>query len=206
MDEDRTQPLPPPPPPPPQGPPLPPGRPGWDADEPFYRRHGLAFAIASGVLALVLLLGLVGVGTFAVSSVVARAAHSISQDRQAQPGPGNGKGYGNGNGNGKRGLPGDPGQGAGGMKQGSALARGTVESISASSWTIRTANGTTVTVAITPQTVFGAPATGGSASDFRRGDQVIVLGKRSGNTITAARIVNIGALRSPGTPSPTPTP
>ena len=183
---------------------MPPGRQGWDADEPFYRRHGLAFAIASGVLALLLVLGLVGVGTFAVSSVVARAAHSISQDRQAQPGPGNGKGYGNGNG--KRGLPGGPGQGAGGMKQGSALARGTVESISASSWTIRTANGTTVTVAITPQTVFGAPATGGSASDFRRGDQVVVLGKRSGNTITAARIVNIGALRSPGTPSPTPTP
>ena len=207
MDEDRTQPLPPPPAPPQQqGPPVPPGRAGWGTDEPFYRRHGLAFAITSGVLALLLLIGIIGLGTFAVSSVVARAAHSMSQNRQEQPGQGNGKGYGHGNGNGDGSVPGGPGTGSGGTKQGTALARGTVESISASSWTISTPNGTTVTVAITSRTVFGAPATGGSASDFRRGDEVIVLGKRSGNTITAARIVSVGALRSPASPTPTPTP
>lgn len=198
MDEDPTQPLPPPP-PPQYGPPVPPRR-TWDAQEPFYRRHGLAFAIATAVLAGLLLLVMVGVGAFAVTSVIARAAHTVSQSQHIQAGPGHG------NGGGQK-IPGPPGapRGNGGLKQGLGVVRGTVESVTASKWTVATPNGTTVTVVVTPQTVFGTLAGGGSASHAVRGDQVVVLGKRSGDTIVAVRILTVGAPGSPTTPTPGPS-
>ena len=181
---------------------MPPGRADWAAEEPFYRRHGLAFAISTAVLALVLLLGMVALGTFAVSSVVVRAAHNISQAQPARPGHGVVPGA--------PGAPGGPGNGngKGGLRQGMAVVRGTIDSQSATSWTITTQNGATVKVAITGSTIFGLPASQGSASDFARGDDVIVLGKRSGDTMTAARIVNASAVggRSPSNPRSTPTP
>ncbi len=199
MDENRTAPLPPPPPPPPV-----PGPPFIGAPEPFYRRHGLAFAISTGVLALILLLGVVAVGTFAVASFAARAAHTVSQAKAGAPGklapvpaPGHG-----GNGPG--------GKGWGGPAQGKGIVRGTIVSLSGSSWKITTPNGATVTVVITSDTVFGPRSSSGSAADFRVGDAVIVLGTRTGNTVTAAQIVDATSLglRPPSTPGAptTPTP
>ena len=198
MDENRTEPLLPPP-PPRQGPPVPPGRADWAAEEPFYRRHGLAFAISTAVLAIILLLGMVALGTFAVTSVLARAAHNISQAQPDRPGHDGGQGG--------PGAPGGPGDGKGGLRQGKAVVRGTIDSQSAASWTITTQNGATVKVTITGKTIFGVPASQGSASDFARGDEVIVLGKRSDNTMTASRIVKASAVegRSPSTPRPTPS-
>ena len=83
MDENRTEP--PASPPPQYGTPAPPRSAAFRDDEPFYRRHGLAFAISTGVLALILLLGMVAVGTFAVASVATRAAHTIAHIQQAGP-------------------------------------------------------------------------------------------------------------------------
>ena len=79
--------------PPRQEPPTPPGPPyGGQAPvampgEPFYKRHGLAFAISTLVLSIVVLLGIVTAGAFAVASVVSHVGERvISRTFPQQPG------------------------------------------------------------------------------------------------------------------------
>ncbi|QNE34633.1 DUF5666 domain-containing protein [Leifsonia shinshuensis] len=193
----------------PYGPPTqqygPPARP---VGEPFYKRHGLAFAISTLVLGVIVLFGIAGTGAFAVGSVVFHAGSSVSRllhDGQGGPvpvkpgAPGqNGKGNGSGSGQGGR-------QDEGPIAKG--VVRGTVASISGSTWTIRTQRGTTLTVDTTSSTVYGAPGQTQRASDFAAGDEVIVVGTRSGTTVTAVRILNVADLPlRPGQSGPTPTP
>lgn len=174
---DENQPAPPPP-----------------AREPFYKRHGLAFAISTLVLGIVVLIGIVGVGTVVAVNVV---SHSVSAFGHAAPG--------------QRTQPGQGGAGQGGPGQGGSrtqreLVRGTLASDSGSDWTVTTASGSTVTVKITSSTAYGLPNQSATASDFATGDEVVVVGTdRSGDTITAKRILKLSDIPRPhSTPGPTP--
>jgi len=196
--------------PPRQEPPVPPAAGPGPAPvaEPFYKRHGLAFAISTLVLSIVILIGIFTAGAFAVAGVVTRVGErmiSHSVPHQVQPGlpgmpglPGDdgGKGNGGGNGNGK-------GNG-GGMQQGQALVRGTIASISGDTWTIDRQNGASVDVKVDASTVYGTPGQSSSKSDFQIVDEVVVIGSRSDGTLTAKRILKLDSFptRPPSTPGP----
>ena len=213
---DPTEPL-----PPYQGqtPPPGPGAPAAPASgsaapvvgEPFCKRHGLAFAISTLVLSIVVLLGLVTAGSFAVASVVSylggRAISHVlpGQGHGQQPGvpgmPGRpGDGGGNGNGGGQ--------QGGGEDQKGRVLLRGTIASISADTWTIDRESGSSVEVRVTSSTVFGTPMQSASKSDFAKGDEVIVIAKRADDSVTATRVLKLDAFptRPPSTPGTPQTP
>ncbi|WP_313544637.1 hypothetical protein [Leifsonia aquatica] len=188
MDENQpTQPLP--PAQPQQTPPLAP-----PTAEPFYKRHGLAFAISTLVLGIVVLVGIVGVGTVVAVNVV---THSVSALNHVAPG--------------HRTVP-DQGRDNGGRGQGGTggtqreLVRGTLESTSGAEWTVKTTAGATVTVKVTSATAYGLPNQAASKSDFATGDEVVVVGTdRSGDTITATRILKLADFPRPrSTPGPTP--
>ncbi|CAM5281020.1 DUF5666 domain-containing protein [Leifsonia shinshuensis] len=210
----------------PYGPPAGPyGGPARPVGEPFYKRHGLAFAISTLVLAVVLLFGIAGAGAFAVGSVLFHAGSPLSRllhdgnrgPEQVWPGgPGqNGNPFGKGNGSGQNG-PGQNGSGKGGSGQGGrqdqgpiakSVVRGTVTKISGSTWTVQTQRGATLTVVTSSATAYGAPGQTQKASDFAAGDEVIVVGARTGTTVTALRILNVADLPLlPGKTAPTPTP
>lgn len=202
MDENQpTQPMPP-------AQPVPPVPP---VHEPFYKRHGLAFAISTLVLGIVVLVGIVGVGTVVAVNVV---THSVSAFDHAAPGgravPGQGRNRGQGGQSGQSGQSGS-GSGQGGSQSGNGgtqreLVRGTLESTSDSTWTVKTAAGATVTVKLTSSTAYGLPKQPATKSDFATGDEVVVVGTdRSGDTITATRILTLTDIpRPPSTPGPTP--
>ncbi len=184
-------------------------------DEPFYKRYGLAFAISTLVLGSFVILAFVGAGAFAVGTFISHAgvgfSHVLQEDRfqpQPEPGiPGQGKGQGDGQGQGQ-------GQGtvpAPGPQSGNQLTvvRGTITSISRSTWRVDTQRGVSITVQLTSSTQFGTPAQAGSASDFTVGQDVIILGSRSGDTVSAERVLGLSNLKQPlpGTPvTPGPSP
>ncbi|MFP3464903.1 DUF5666 domain-containing protein [Leifsonia sp. SIMBA_070] len=180
--------------------------------EPFYKRHGLAFAISTLVLSIVVLLGLFTAGAFAVASVVTHVgermiSHAQPQEpQQPQPGvpglpgrPGDGSGSGGGNGGGQQGGNGNPAR---------ELVRGTIASLSGDTWTLTKQNGGTVTVKLDSSTAFGLPGQPASKSDFAKGDAVIVVGKASGGTVTATRVLKLAGYptRPPSTPGTSQTP
>lgn len=203
--------------PPAQSPTPPPGTPGGPSAatpaEPFYKRHGLAFAISTLVLSVVILLGLVTAGAFAVAGVVTHVgeraiSRMIPDHGQPVPGvpgmPGDG-GQGDGNGDGKGnggGQQGDQGQ------QGRVLVRGTIASLSGDTWTIDRQGGSSVEVTVDSSTAFGLPGQSASKSDFAKGDEVIVVGKRSDGSVVASRVLKLDdfPLRPPSTPGTPQTP
>ncbi|MDQ2729232.1 MAG: DUF5666 domain-containing protein [Actinomycetota bacterium] len=67
--------------------------------------------------------------------------------------------------------------------------RGTVTAVNGGAWTVKTAKGVSMTVTVTPQTVFGTKKAPSSASSFPVGSTVRVVGQRTGTTITATRII-----------------
>lgn len=167
--------------------------------EPFYKRHGLAFAISTLVLAVVVLFGAVGVGAFAIGSVLLHSSAAVSRvvhdEGPAAPSEPQ-----------LPGRPGDGGQqggrGGDGQPFSSAVVRGTVTRISGDSWTVESRNGTRLTIETTSSTAYGVPGSSERASDFGEGDEIIVVGDRSGDTVTAARILKLDdfPLRPPSTP------
>jgi hypothetical protein len=182
------------------------------AHEPFYKRHGLGFAISTLVLGIVVLIGILGVGTAVAVNVVGHTvsaferSHSLPmQGHQRGEGTqGNGRNDSGRNGNG---APGERnGQGGTGSGTQRELLRGKLDSTSGSSWIVTSASGTKVTVTITDSTVFGLPSQSQKASDFAAGDEVIVVGTdRSGDHVTATRILKLSDIpRPPSTPGPTP--
>lgn len=179
------------------------------AAEPFYKRHGLAFAISTLVLAVIMLIGIAGAGAFALGSVLLHASsvshvvlgggHPPVQQAPGQKGGGqNGGGQSGGGQNGRQ----DEGPIAKGV------VRGSVTKIDGSTWTLVTSRGATLTVDTSSSTSYGAPGQDQKASDFAVGDEVIVVGERSGATVTAARILKISDLpwRPPSLPGSTATP
>lgn len=174
--------------------------------EPFYKRHGLAFAISTLVLSVVLLLGVVTAGSFAVANV----AMHLGDRAVSRILPGHGQGQ-----PGVPGMPGRPGDGegqGGGQhgddQKGRVLVRGTITSISGDTWTIDRESGSTIDVRVTSSTVFGTPKKSASKSDFARGDEVIVLARRADDSVTATRVLKLDAFptRPPSTPGTPQTP
>ena len=195
------------------GPPQPPYGPGPQRPtptataEPFYKRHGLAFAISTLVLGVILLIGIAGAGAFAVGSVLFHRGYSVSHELQGGgqlpvPAPGQGGSSGGGQKGGGQGGRQDEGPIAKGV------VRGSVTAIDGSTWTITTARGASITVDTSSSTAYGAPGQTRKASDFAVGDEVIVIGERSGATVTASRILKVAALpiRPPSLPGSTATP
>jgi hypothetical protein len=188
--------------------------------EPFYKRYGLAFAISTLVLGVFVILAFLGVGAFAVGTFISHAGVGVSHafqegDARPLPGfPGEGKEKGNGNGNGQgkgqnQGAVPGPGTNSGNQL---TVVRGTITSISGSTWTVDTQRGVSLTVQVTSSTQFGTPVQAGSASDFVVGQEVIVVGSRSGDTVTADRVLDLTSFKqqlpaTPGTPvTPGPSP
>jgi hypothetical protein len=177
------------------------------APEPFYKRHGLAFAISTLVLGIVVLIGIAGVGTVVAVNVVTHSVSAFSHGLKHDLGfPGKGRpGGGETSAPGQGGSDdGDSGQGGSGAQR--ELVRGTLATVSDSEWTVTAASGKTVTVEITSSTAFGLPGQAASASDFAAGDEVVVIGAgRTGDTITATRILRLSDFPRPtSTPGPTP--
>lgn len=201
MDEHR--PPQPPPPPPPEARPAGSATPA--APEPFYRRYGLAFAIATAVLAFIVLVGTMAVGVFAVTSVVARVAHSHSISRLLPQGDGS---QGNGSqGDGSQGgAPGksDPDNPVPQTGR-RVVIQGSIQKISGSTWTVETQREGTVMVGITSSTQFGVSGSS-TRSDFAVGDAVTIVGHPSGDTITATRVLagDESAMRPPLRPGTKP--
>jgi hypothetical protein len=84
--------------------------------------------------------------------------------------------------------------------------RGRVTAISATSWTVQTAAGQTVTVEITSSTHFGPRVV---PTKIAVGDQIVVIGSGSGATVTASRIGMAPHLSAPAaalTPTTTTVP
>jgi hypothetical protein len=167
------------------------------APEPFYKRHGLAFAISTLVLGIIVLFGAVGVGAFTVAAFASRAVPAMSWLSPSDRGDRGGAPSRDGR---------EPPQNPGSQR---AVVRGTIDAVSGSTWTLAADNGRTLTVKLTASTRYGHPgAEGGSASDFAKGDEVIVVGTRSGDTVTATRVLSLAdfPLRPPSTPGPPATP
>jgi hypothetical protein len=70
---------------------------------------------------------------------------------------------------------------------------GTVESVGASSFTVAARSGQTVTVDEQSSTTYDNGGTSSSSSVVVKGATVVVLGTRSGNTVTATRVVVLPA-------------
>jgi Domain of unknown function (DUF5666) len=77
------------------------------------------------------------------------------------------------------------GKGAAQRRQG---VRGVITAINGNTWTVTSAAGVPVTVDVTATTTFGTKKLPLMATDFSDGDRIVVLGTRSGTTVTATRI------------------
>jgi len=90
-----------------------------------------------------------------------------------------------------------------GMHHGGKAVFGTIASENAGTWTLTEKDGTTETVTITPQTVFGTKKTPAQQSQFALGEMVAVRGQQSGTTITAKEINQVKPRPSatPSTPA-----
>ncbi|MDQ1393572.1 MAG: hypothetical protein QOF30_2549 [Acidimicrobiaceae bacterium] len=103
-------------------------------------------------------------------------------------------------------LPGASGAGASasGAKGKHPAVRGAVTAISGETWSV-TVKGVAITVTVTPETRYGTKAAPLAATDFAVGNEVTVVGSRTGTTVSATRIAHAptsaGAARSTTVPS-----
>ncbi|WP_158865898.1 DUF5666 domain-containing protein [Leifsonia sp. AG29] len=150
----------------------------------YLRRKPLALVVAAAALGVVLVAGATAWG---VSTAVASSASAPTAARVAA----------------------QPKAAARARKQGHGLL-GIVTGISATSWTIRSAAGETLTVTVGSSTAYGTANKPASASSFAVGQRVGIIGTRTGSTVNATRIVHLGAKANTssttGTPSPAATP
>jgi phosphoribosylformylglycinamidine (FGAM) synthase-like enzyme len=149
----------------------------------FVRRHAVALSIAAAALAIVVVAG----GTaWGVSAAVAggdpAAPAAMNTAVHAKKGTGAAK------------------------QKHSHGTVGTVTTMSDGTWTLQSAAGTPIIVSVGSATTFGTTKKPATESSFAVGDRVGVLGARSGDTVTATRIVHLGTAKHGGTATPTPTP
>jgi hypothetical protein len=90
----------------------------------------------------------------------------------------------------------------------SPSARGVITALAGDRWTISTTEGTTITVALSGQTMFGTPKTPTVRAQFSLGTPIAVTGPLSGNTVRAERIIIpiTGSTPAPSVTAPAPTP
>lgn len=174
---------------------MPPGWPGEPADtpapRPFLRRRSTM--IVGGVaIAAAAVGGGVAVAA-AFSDGTSTAGHALPAD-SASPSSGT-----------SAGGTGQSGQGGkAGKQHGAKGTRGVVLTESGATWTIRTADGKTITVKITAQTHYGTKKAPAQAGAFHTGSTVVVIGPQANGTITAKRIATPMHGAKPH-PSPTPS-
>ena len=154
----------------------------------FLRRHAVGVGVAAALLAVILVAG----GTaWGVSAAVASTHPTVSAPAHAQS-----AGHGTGSAAAK----------AAKRKKAKAHgARGTLTDVGGDTWTLHAASGKTLTVKITSTTAFGTKKASANRDSFATGDRVGVLGKRSGDTITATRIVHLPLHAHTAKPSPAPS-
>lgn len=70
---------------------------------------------------------------------------------------------------------------------------GTITAIDGTTWTIDTHAGTAVTVTVNGDTAYGKKGAPIAASDFSVGERIVVVGARSGDAVTATRILHLPA-------------
>lgn len=134
------------------------------------------------VVAGVLLLAVVGLATALATTGTQAPVRAVGPFAGSGVGPGFGRGGGFGGIGSSRGVA------------------GTVASVSSGSFTVSTLSGQTVIVDEQSSTIYDMGATSASASAVTKGAHVLVLGTRSGTTVTAARVVVLPA--GPGVSSP----
>lgn len=152
----------------------------------FLRRHVLGLSIAAAALAIVVVAG----GTaWGVSAAIAggdsAAPAAMNSAVHAKKG------------------------GAGGSAAKQKRSHGTVGTLtgmSGGTWTIQSAAGATVTVTVGSDTTFGTAKKPATESSFAVGDRIGVIGTRSGDSVTATRVVHVGAAKNGTTATAAPTP
>lgn len=151
----------------------------------FLRRHTLAVGVAAAVVAVVVVAGGTAWGVAAaVATGNAAAPAAMDSAMHAK-------------------------EGAAGTGTHAKGVVGALTAISGATWTMRTAAGATITVEIGSSTTYGTARKPADASSFAVGDRIGVLGARSGDTVTATRILHLAAAKHTGagpTPTGTPTP
>jgi len=154
--------------------------------ESFLQRHSIGVGVAAAVLAVVVVAGGTAWGVSAAVASTQTTAGAVVAPMSATHtvGPHAGKPA-------KHKLHG---------------ARGTITAINGDSWTLHSASGTTVTVKLTSTTAFGTKKTPATRESFTVGENVGVLGKRSGDSVTATRIVALPLHAHTATSSAAPTP
>jgi hypothetical protein len=148
----------------------------------FVNRHRRGVAIAAAAVAVVVVSGLTawGVGTAVASSYESSVSATVPSVASAPPTPAAGKR----------------------ATARGAVIRGTIESISGSTWTIRTAIGAMKQVTVDSATRYGTKKVPAVASDFVVGTRVLVSERSRGGGEVAVRVV----MAKQGTPTPTATP
>ncbi len=148
----------------------------------FVNRHRTGVAIAAAAVAVVVVSGLTawGVGTAVASSYETSASASMPPVASAPPTPAAGKR----------------------ATARTTVVRGTIASISGSTWTITTIAGATKQVTIGSATHYGTKTVPAAASDFTVGTPVFVAERSSGSGEIAVRVV----LAKQGTHEPTAAP
>ena len=150
------------------------------------RRHAAGLAVAAAVLAVVVVAG----GTaWGVSAAVAG-----SQTTASAPMPGA-----------KNASHTTGTKSAKHAKHKAHGAVGTITAIAGDTWTLHAASGATVTVKLSSTTAFGTKKAPSTASSFAVGDKVGALGARSGDSVTATRVVHLPLPGHTTKPTPTPT-
>ncbi|MGJ4843300.1 DUF5666 domain-containing protein [Leifsonia sp. Le1] len=153
-----------------------------DAPAAFLRRHAVGSGITAAVLAVVVVAG----GTaWGVSAAVAAEQTSASAPLTAENASNTVTNHGAAASTSKAKAK------AKAKRKHRHGAVGTITAISGDTWTMHAASGATVTVKLSSSTAYGTkkkPATEGS---FAVGDRIGALGTRSGDTVTAKRIVHL---------------
>ena len=107
--------------------------------------------------------------------------------------------------NGAGGKTGAGGQ-AGGNGAQAPRVRGVITAENGSSWTVRSAAGPSVIVTISRTTKFGTKKAPATQSQFIASSAVVIVGKRTGDTVTAKRVImSPAAGRTKASPSALPT-
>jgi hypothetical protein len=156
-----------------------------DAGSPL-RRHAVGIAVTAAVLAVIVVAG----GTaWGVSAAVASTQTTASASMPAA----------------KNAAHSNAAKGSKKAKRKAHGVAGTITAINGDSWTLHAASGSTVTVKLSSSTAFGTKKAPSTAGSFAVGDKVGALGARSGDTVTATRIVHLPLHAHTAKPTPAPT-
>lgn len=152
----------------------------------FLRRHAVGVGVAAAVLAVVVVAGGTAWGVSAAVASTQTTAGSVMAPMSAT----------------HTGAP------HAGRSQKHKLhgVSGTIATINGDTWTLHSASGKTVTVKLTSTTAFGTKKAPSTRDSFTVGEKVGVLGKRSGDTVTATRIVHLPLHTHTTAPTAAPTP